>query len=237
MRTRLLTICLLGLLVTTGCRLGRRAPYADDPTLLYYKPTLNDSSTVLAQRARWREPVKPAMPAVAQNSQPMPPMDPTPGSSSDSQVVPAAARAIKPLPPIGGARPPANHSPSEVQLAVKTDRAEIGPLPNESSATAAKLPATDVTPLPNPKGSGITMTSDADSPQQPPAIAASREATGKYGHLSDYHWIQGVLEKHYRGYFCVRYADASEEDRYGGKVRLADDPRLAQYRDGDVLGI
>src|SRR5262249_39912097 len=117
MRTRLLTICVLSVLVMTGCRLGRRAPYADDPTLLYYKPTLNDSSTVLAQRARWRDPVKPAMPAVAQNSQPMPPMDPTPGSATDSQVQPALASAIKPLPPIGGMRPPTSGLPPEVQLA------------------------------------------------------------------------------------------------------------------------
>jgi hypothetical protein len=47
----------------------------------------------------------------------------------------------------------------------------------------------------------------------------------------------GVLDKHYMGHFALRYCDASEDDSWGGKVSLDNDPRLAQFHDGDVVRI
>jgi hypothetical protein len=35
----------------------------------------------------------------------------------------------------------------------------------------------------------------------------------------------------------LRYRPASEDDAWGGKVRLADDPRLADFRPGDVVAV
>ena len=58
-----------------------------------------------------------------------------------------------------------------------------------------------------------------------------------YGHDKDYHWVQGVLERHYRGYYCIRYCDPSEEDANGGKVRLIESASLEQFQEGDVIGI
>jgi hypothetical protein len=45
------------------------------------------------------------------------------------------------------------------------------------------------------------------------------------------------LDRHYRGHLDLRYQSAAEDDQYGGKVRLADDPRLAEYRPGDVVAV
>lgn len=66
------------------------------------------------------------------------------------------------------------------------------------------------------------------------AATAPRTA-GTYGHDAEYRWIQGVLDKHYRGHLYLRYCDPTVEDRWGGKVCLEPDPRLAQFKEGDVL--
>ena len=67
-----------------------------------------------------------------------------------------------------------------------------------------------------------------------PAFAA---VEGKYGHAADYSWLQGELDRHYRGHLELRYRPVSEDDPYGGKVRLEDDPRLAEFRPGDVIAV
>jgi hypothetical protein len=60
MRTLIVTLCAIGLVV--GCASSHKKPYADDPLLLYYKPTLSDSATILAERNARREPAPPPMP-------------------------------------------------------------------------------------------------------------------------------------------------------------------------------
>jgi hypothetical protein len=58
-----------------------------------------------------------------------------------------------------------------------------------------------------------------------------------HGHAPDHAWLQGVIDKHYQGHLELRYCDPSEEDAWGGKVILEDDPRLAQCKDGDVVRV
>jgi hypothetical protein len=53
----------------------------------------------------------------------------------------------------------------------------------------------------------------------------------------DLSWLQGVLEKQPDGRFELRYAEATLEDRWGGKVRLEDDPRWSEFHDGDVVRV
>jgi hypothetical protein len=64
---------------------------------------------------------------------------------------------------------------------------------------------------------------------------ADGKVDGKYGHAADYSWVQGELDRHYRGHLELRYRSVAEDDPYGGKVRLDDDPRLAQFRPGDII--
>lgn len=72
-----------------------------------------------------------------------------------------------------------------------------------------------------------------------PAVRSrsAEAADGIYGHSPDHRWLQGVLDKHYQGHFDLRYCDAAVEDRWGGKVRLEDDQRLAEFQDGDVIHV
>jgi hypothetical protein len=58
-----------------------------------------------------------------------------------------------------------------------------------------------------------------------------------YGHAPDHSWLLGVVDKHYAGHIELRYCDASEDDSWGGKVALENDPRLAQFHDGDVIRV
>jgi hypothetical protein len=56
-------------------------------------------------------------------------------------------------------------------------------------------------------------------------------------HADDLSWLQGVLEKQTDGRFDLRYAEPTLQDRWGGKVRLEEDPRLAEFHDGDVVKV
>lgn len=86
---------------------------------------------------------------------------------------------------------------------------------------------------------------DADSTQPPtlptaPVVmpaSAVRTVQGKYAHSHDHTWLQGELDRHYRGYLDLRFRPATDEDSFGGKVRLEDDPRLAEFRAGDVIAV
>lgn len=66
-------------------------------------------------------------------------------------------------------------------------------------------------------------------------LAVRRQVPGTYGHAADYGWLQGVLEKHSRGHLDLRYCDPGVEDKWGGKVSLEEDPRLTQFKEGDVI--
>jgi hypothetical protein len=238
MGKRWITICILSGLALAGCR-SARSPYAEDPTLLYYKPTLNDSATVLAERTTRREPVKPAMPAVAQKSQPLPQMDPTPGPAPQSEIQPVSGSEIKPL----TLNDSVGTLPAELAKAqplAKLEPADPKPLPGAlpvSETVIAKLPIADAPSLPAPKPPAPQMPLPPGPARSPASLTRRIETAGRFAHDSEYRWLQGVLEKHPRGYYCLRYADSSVEDPYGGKVRLVDDQRVSQFHDGDVLRI
>ena len=70
-------------------------------------------------------------------------------------------------------------------------------------------------------------------------VGAHRDVHTASGHRhsDDHTWLQGELDRHYRGHLDLRYRPASEEDAFGGKVRLENDPRLAEFRAGDVVAV
>jgi hypothetical protein len=83
-----------------------------------------------------------------------------------------------------------------------------------------------------------TPVSRSKPPADPkPPSETSPAPSMMYGHAADYSWLRGVLDKTYRGALNIRYCDLSEEDPHGGKFELKDDPRLASYRDGDIVWI
>ena len=108
------------------------------------------------------------------------------------------------------------------------------PTPAPTSPPGA-LPIATATPLPTPHGRSDGSHRRRDSH----AGCAGRRphVDGKYGHAADYTWLQGELDRHYRGHLELRYRSVSEDDPYGGKVRLEDDPRLAEFRPGDIIAV
>lgn len=121
--------------------------------------------------------------------------------------------------------------------------ADAGPL---LPAAAALLPAAALEP-PAPQPAPATthqtpvpakLTVEAPAlpvPAEPPSTV--RSVAGKYGHGPEYTWLQGELDRNYRGAVDLRYRPASEDDVWGGKARLADDARLADFRPGDVVAV
>jgi hypothetical protein len=124
-----------------------------------------------------------------------------------------------------------------------------------ATAVASAPPVTPSTPIAISQPitaaavSGGTSLADAPSPFKavptampvtagPPAqTAVLRRVDGCYGCASDYAWLQGVLDKHYLGFMTLRYCDLATDDRWGGKVILDEDPRLAMFHDGDVVQV
>ncbi|MSR54641.1 MAG: hypothetical protein EXS09_15340 [Gemmataceae bacterium] len=60
----------------------------------------------------------------------------------------------------------------------------------------------------------------------------------QFGHASDYRWIVGVLDRHGKGgFWTLRYADIGSDDEWGGKVRLLEDTKLRELREGEFVYI
>jgi len=73
------------------------------------------------------------------------------------------------------------------------------------------------------------------APEVPATPVVRHKVDGTFGRAADHTWLQGVLDKHYRGHFNLRYCDATAEDDWGGKVHLEEDEKLQQFQDGDVV--
>ncbi len=79
---------------------------------------------------------------------------------------------------------------------------------------------------------------DFSPPRLVRAIPVSRQKLmASTGHAPDYSWFQGVVGSSESGGLELRYADSPEADALGGKIRLEDDPRLAQVKIGDVIRV
>jgi len=116
--------------------------------------------------------------------------------------------------------------PSPPENAIATAPVKLEAIVGKGVDRADAPPALTATPAvrTNPSGTPATTTS-------------RREPASIYGHAQDHAWLQGVMDKHYQGHLSLRYCDPSEEDEWGGKVVLEDDPRLAQFKDGDVVRV
>ena len=144
--------------------------------------------------------------------------------------------------PMEGSYPSIN-GPAPPQLASAEPAQPQVPATALVSATA---PPAGITSVPRPYNGYVADRTAV--PAQPmatikapvqaiPAVRSTETYGGTFGHAPDHHWLQGVLDKHYQGHLSLRFCDPSVEDSWGGKVRLEDDPRLAQFQDGDVVRV
>jgi len=213
---------LAGLLlpIMVGCGWSKRKPYAGDPLLRLQRPVVDSTPTQLATSTA-AEPYAPPRPDL--------PTDPL-----YARLPKRAGTGVNP--------------PSPDPISARTDTAEP---PMMDSITGPELPAPPIELTATPSAPRLVSN---ESPAQPvnvprpeplPALEAPQSApqvppqpdTKTYGHDSNYRWLRGVLDVHYRGYIGLRYCDASVEDRWGGKVRLEPDERLDAFHDGDEIFI
>ncbi len=137
-----------------------------------------------------------------------------------------------PEPPMGPGVSLASAPQPVVPSAAPTAIVVSGPQPAVPAQTAVSTFAGAVEATPASR----SQSAASDRGVSVPVLAAvERKVHGTYGNGPDYGWLQGVVDRHYRGHWYLRYCDPSVEDKNGGKVCLADDPRLSQLKDGDVI--
>jgi hypothetical protein len=215
-----------------GCESGpQRTPYADNPLLQSRQPLLQSPGA--------------------------PPTDGTQVAQSGPRMVVVPPPGLYQQPPTGFASVRPADQPAPYSPAVPTYSAPKPTYPTAGPAlpTATQTVATVPTPVPAPIPTMVTPPAPLPSapadivpavtpaavtvaPAPPPVTeVAVRMAEGRFGHAADYTWLQGELDRHYRGHLELRYRPVSEDDPYGGKVRLEDGPQMAEFRPGDVIAV
>lgn len=222
MRRQLLQVWLAataGGCLSVGCHNNTRCcPYPEEPLLLSKPPVEGKIDVIDGPQLSRSEPVAPALPAEALASMPRPlPVGP-----------PEAVLATPTVEP-----PPA-------ETTTANEPAPPKPVHGKPPITAAPATMKKKTPVPANPVSRIRETKPAPLAPEGPALTSAPAASpssvpGVYGHESAYTWLQGTVDKHYRGRLYLRYCDPTVEDQWGGKVCLEEDSRLADCRDGDVI--
>ncbi|MFO0807957.1 MAG: hypothetical protein U0746_05000 [Gemmataceae bacterium] len=253
MTKRVLQARAAGLLVAgwvAGCQNpSQRSAYSDNPLLVNRQPLVQASASSgykptapAAQYAAVTPPPPPAPvaprvaltkitgeipPRVGGEASEGPPLPMSPTAPSAAVQSPTALSPAAP-PPAFAAAPPAQIAPLPAR---SLDRPEPPP-PAMPQPTVVESPAALPAPSPGP-------TLEAPKPAEivPVSGGSTFKDGGRYGYASDYTRLRGELDRHYRGHMDLRFRAASEEDSFGGKVRLENDPRLSEYRAGDVVEV
>ena len=220
MRAAALALCLL----TVGCLSSERKPFANNPLLLYYKPTLSDSATVLAEQGARRGPTQPPLPSFAKDVAPATPS--LPGRETDT------IKQVKNEVVIPDIQPVIRQSSAPSSA---TEEKRVMPAVRVQPETAMKtefVVKSEPVEMPNEPAGSISIT--------PSSGAVSRDrksAPGNYSHNADYSSLQGVVLRLANGGCFLRYCDPSVEDVHGGKVRIENEAELSAFHDGDVVGV
>ena len=207
-----------------GCQsAARRSAYDDNPLLQTRQPLVQTpvGSNRLTQIAQARPNAAVPPPGATGYAPPAVPTAPAGVAPDQPSAYAAAVPTYTP--------PPTDAGPA---LPDTVATAAPAPLPARVTAPEPAAPVPPPGPAPVP---AVVMAAQAGPAPVTPAVA--RRVEGKYGSAGDYTWLQGELDRHYRGYIDLRYRPASEEDAFGGKVRLENDPRLAEFRAGDVVAV
>jgi hypothetical protein len=154
---------------------------------------------------------------------------PPPGQYHQPTIAVASRTGSEAPAPVTPAAPTYTAAPPAVSIPAPPAPPPIQPIDAASAPAPAPL-APAIEPVSAPPAAEVP----APAPVVQPVV---RQVEGKFGHAADHSWLQGEIDRHYRGHLELRFRPASEEDRLGGKVRLEDDPRLAEFRPGDVIAV
>lgn len=124
----------------------------------------------------------------------------------------------------------------ESKQVVEIPRSSIPRQPDEL-ASKNPQPIAQLPPPLAPIVGPISPPSTTMEGEQSTAPPKNRIMEGRFGHATDHTWLQGELDRHYRGQFELRFRPASVDDPIGGKVRLDDHCDLGQFRVGDVVAV
>jgi hypothetical protein len=213
-------IAALGCSLGVGCqRAALQSTYPPDPLLQNKTPVVAKVESARPVVAR-TEPAAPALPPGVLASAPTRrPIDPP----TEMVRKPEEKRPPAEPPPLSfnkGANPPAQ--------ATITSAAGVNPSSPPTPAVVAAGNARQPVPV-------VPALNTRPAAEVAATPAVHHKVDGTYGRATDHAWLQGVLDKHYRGHFDLRYCDATVEDDWGGKVHLEDDDRLKDFQDGDVI--
>lgn len=230
---------IVGLLtLMVGCQSSTKAPYADNPLLMSREP-LKQSAAVSKSSSGG----KPAIPM----------MDP-PDTPASTPPAPSASVAKSPTnsdapsqPSVSSAKSTANSASAPVApatLTKSTTNPAAAPAISDIIATSAQIPQAVTTaprlpePLDPPPAAALPKP-PAPSPPPPaaPTPPISEKPLVRFDHAADYTWLVGEIDVHYRGHKELRFCPNSEENAIGGKVRLVDDPQLANLKAGTLVRI
>jgi len=193
---------------------------------------LGSSMAVGCERAATRTPPDPLLVS----------KKPVPGKNPDAEPEPVAVALGEPSappmplsavasgPPLAGSAvspdPERDRYRPRLSISAKTEAEPPASVLDMPVGTSEKTPAAALAlPVSHAESSGqVTGT-----------LAVRRQVAGTYGHAADYSWLQGVLRRDYHGQIALRYCDHTVDDTHGGKVVLRKDPRLDDFKDGDVI--
>lgn len=236
-----------GLAVMTGCKHHHHgqadgvvdmpithAPLIYDQSAMVMPPTMLPTATVGMIAGPMPRPYVPMPEVPPADSLKMPEIlpNPTPAKIPDAKPIntdtPAAGNNEKPLLVI-----PTSKKDQSVSAASSSSGPELVGMPatNHRDPFVA-APQRIFTPASTPDI--IKAPQDTSAEMKPLQLKAGE----RFGHATDYRWVAGVLDQHQRGgFWTLRYADFAADDVWGGKVRLIDDARLKEYRNGDYVYI
>jgi hypothetical protein len=161
---------------------------------------------------------------------------------TDKPTLPPPLPEPSPPPP-----PPLRHDPANAWPPAASSSLTLNPASTQTTASDSQYPLSQHPHSQHPHLQYPLVAEErlVPVPTQPitPAVcheppvpeSAEPAPTGRYGHDRDYRWLRGTLDRHYRGTLYLRYAHPSEDDPYGGKVRLEPDDRLSEFADGACL--
>jgi hypothetical protein len=141
---------------------------------------------------------------------------PAPTRALPNNLPPVAAEPVAPVPTVN---PEQSAPPKSPWVMPNTESSTPAPAP-----TTIPAPVTMSSMVPQPavaRKPVPTMSTTAPTVPVPTVAASSPSAAAQYYNSPDYSILFGVLDYNARrGTWRLRYADAGDEDRYGGSVTL-----------------
>lgn len=217
--------------ILAGCQSSPKAPYADNPLLMSREPLKQPAAAAS----------KPASGSTVSKSIPVVPPPTTVSRVNAAQ----GPRTTPPSPPAAN-KPAAEPTPTTAEAVKAQNKPTAKPAIAAASATAPSTPIRPVLPKTidatelTPPVSALTPAGPV-SPITP--VAAVRTApkndapATRFAHAPDYSWLVGEVDVHYRGHKELRFCSLSDENAIGGKVRLVDQPQLADLKPGARIRI